>query len=353
MRLVVAVLTLALHAPLAAMELERGAVLDPLRGVLYLSAPDGRLEARDVTSGVVLWSTTAAARPLAVHSGRLLAHVADGDESLRLALFDGANGARLHEHVRGLPSGARAPLDDSLEETFELRVQADGAQVRLEWRFERRVARGVLDDDGDPQADSAHDEGARQAGALLVDLAAATFTVTDPQAPQARGALPPALAREADTGVFRERPLRAGRYYVASQQQPDGETVLRRFAGDGSPAAPLAVPRGARPQLASADGAHLLVSAAKPGAQPDEAHAWTLIGLDTGLVAATLTAPTAAAPFAVANGRALVVLAAWGFARDARWIEQPRRVEARGTPGGALVWQAALHDFTYRGPVAP
>ncbi len=202
MRLFVCVVTLALHVPVAAMELERGVLLDPARGVLYLSAPDGRLEARDVTSGVVLWSTTSAARPLAVHAGRLLAHVADGDESWRLTLFDGADGTRLHEHARALPSGARAPLDDGLEETFDLRVQAMGALARLEWRFERRVARGALRDDDDPERSRASDD-ERHVGAVLVDLATATFTATDPQAAQARLPRSPGAGWAAGSRVVR------------------------------------------------------------------------------------------------------------------------------------------------------
>lgn len=342
---------LCLTVPLGAAEIATGAVVDPERGIVYLMAP-GALEARDVKSGALRWSSTEAARPLVVRGGRLLAQVDDPAETLRLVLLDAGSGARLSEHARSLPAGARAWIDEQLEQRFELRVEGDGPLARLTWAFEKRLARGVHDE-GEDGADA---RPWRATGALQVDLENARFVPDDMPAvvPGSAGAvsLPSALAAEADTGSFRERPFPVGPWFVASQRVPAGGLVLRRFARDGAPVAPVPLPDGARPHLGSADGRHLLVSA-QVSRFPERAHAWTVIALDSGAVVATFGTSTAAAPFALAAGRALIVQQPWARRQAGEWHDEPRRLEAIDTATGSLAWTAVLRDPAYRGPQAP
>lgn len=352
MRQLAALVAVALAVPAGGAELAVGALVDAERGAVYLTLPSGALEARDVVTGALRWSQGTAVRPLAAHGGRLLVQVEDEDESLRLVVLDAASGARLHEHVRVLPSGVRAWLDERADEIFTLRVQADGPRVRLAWSYERRPPRGLAEDDGE-DIDADNDARRREDGALSVDLASATFAAEPAREPDPPASLPSPLAREADAGAFRERPFAAGAHFVASQRAATGALVLRRFTRDGAALEPLPLADGLRPQLASSDGRHLLLSAPRAGSGPERAHDWSVLALDDGTLAARLSTFTAASPFALTAGRVLVVQQPWSWRHDGRWRDEPRRLEVFEASSGAHLWHAALRDPTYRGPFAP
>jgi hypothetical protein len=332
-----------------AAEIAPGAVVSGDGRTVYLRVPRGALEARSVEQGGVLWRVADDLRPLAAQGGRLLCQRAAGEGRLDLVFLDAASGRPLAATAFALPEGVSSPLDEVLGTRFELRTTADGPGVLLVWRFERRPVRGAHfeEEHGEDGDEGEGDDVLRAEGAVSVDLAQARASAA--AVPEATPtALPPAVQATRD---LRERPLRAGAFFVATRKT--GEALsLQRWNATGAPLAPVALPSGAVLQLGSADGRHVLVSRELPDVPLAQAHEWSVIALDTGALTATLRTSVAAAAFEVAGGRTLLALEAWGYRTPSGWRDEPRRLEAFG-PTGAPSWTEALRDPAYHGPVAP
>lgn len=349
MRILPAVLCgLAAASAALGAEVAPGVVVDERGSAVFLTTPARSLEARDVATGALRWSSVEAVRPLAAAAGRVLVQADAPAGRLDLVILDAVSGRRLAAEPLPLPEGVSAPIDEVLGTRFDLRAaEPSGTQVRLEWRWEQRPVRGALleDDDEDVR---------RAEGAVTVDLLALRFAATTAR-PLAEGpvALPPSIAGPAESGAFRQRPLRVGALFVAVQENRDGSLVLKRWSDTGIPLPDAPLPRGVTLQLGSADGGHVLVSAAAADGAPERGHAWTVISLGTGLPVAAFRAATAAAPFAVGAGRVLVVQQPRGYRAAAGWREDPRRLEVFDMASGTVAWTQPLHDPAYRGPVAP
>jgi hypothetical protein len=348
MRLLPAVvISLGAAASGYAAEIAPGAVVSGDGRAAYLRVERGGLEARATGQGGLLWRAADDLRPLAEQGGRVLCQRAAGEGRLDLVFLDAASGRPLAATTFALPEGVSSPLDEALGTRFDLRASADGPRVLLTWRFERRPVRGAHfeaehGEDGDA---SEGDEVLRAEGAVAVDVAHARATAA--ALPDATPVVLPPAAR-ARMGDLRSPPLRVGAFVVATGPGPS----LERWSASGAPLAPIALPGGAVLQLGSADGRHLLVSRELRDAPLPRAHEWWVIALETGSVVATLRTSVAAAAFAVAGGRVVLTLEAWGYRAGAEWREEPRRLEAFDLAGVAA-WSAPLADPVYRGPVAP
>ena len=323
-------------------ELAPGAVV--LGDTVFLTAPDGSLAAHDASTGVRRWASADARRPLAGHGARLLAQ-APADEGLRLVILDAATGRRVGTTDVALPAPVTAPLDETGDTRFLIRAEQAGADVRISWTWEFRPMRGAF-------VEEEADGGLRQArGAVHVDLAAGRFAPA-PAPAEGLMALPDALAREADKGAFRERPLPIAGWWVATQAAPGG-AVLKRWTENAAPQPDAALPADLTLQMGSADGRHLLLSREMAGEPLDIAQQWTVIALDTGAPVAGLRTSTAAAAFAVTASRVLVVQQRWEHRTGSGWLREPRRLEAFDRASGAPAWTLEIRDTAYRGPVAP
>jgi hypothetical protein len=348
MRVLPAILcTLTATGAVRAAEIAPGVAVDGRGSAVFLMSPARRVEARDVVTGALRWSSAEAVRPLAAAAGRLLAQADAPEGRLDLVILDALSGRRVASQSMTLPDAVSAPIDEVLGTRFELRVLPSGPQVRLEWTWERRPVRGALLVDEEEDV-------LRAAGAVVVDLPAGRFTTAAARPPaEGPAPLPPSLAAEADAGAFRQRPQRVGARLVATQGTPDGRLLLKRWTEAGVPLPDAPLPSGVTLQRGSVDGRHVLVSQPVAGASADRAHAWTVLDLDTGFPVASLATSTAAAPFAVVGGRVLVVQEAMGHRAAAGWQEQPRRIEAFDAATGAPAWAQPVRDTAYHGPFAP
>jgi hypothetical protein len=341
------VLATALFAGLLAVavadasEIATGAVVHG--DAVFLRTPDG-LAAHAATTGARTWSSPEDVRPLAAHGVRLLGQVSAPAGQLRLVVLSTATGQRLAEATIALPEGVSAPLDDTGDTQFRTRVEQSGAQVRLEWRFEFRPMRGIYIEG---------DDGSRRAeGAVVVDLDAGRATAAPARPVAGPEPLPASLAVQADAGAFRERPLRIGTFYAATQEGPGG-VVLKRWTAQAAALPDVAMPAGFRLQMGSATQRHVLLSRVLPGEPLDRSYEWSVIALDLGSPIATLRAPTAAAGFEVAGARVLVAQQALEHRTAAGWQRLSQRLEAFDLASGAPAWVREVRDPSYRGPVAP
>ncbi len=341
------VLATALFAGLLAVaiadasEIARGAVVHG--DAVFLRTPGG-LAAYAATTGARTWSSPEDVRPLAAQGVRLLGQVAAPAGELRLVVLSAATGQRLAEATIALPEGVSAPLDDTGETQFRIRVEQTGPQARLEWAFEFRPMRGAYleGDDGSRRAE----------GAVVVDLDAGRATAAAAQPLKGPEPLPASLAVAAEAGAFRERPLRIGSFYAATQEGPAG-VVLKRWTAQAAALPDVAMPAGFQLQRGSAATGHVLLSRELPGEPLERSHEWSVIALDLGSPIATLRAPTAAAGFEVAGARVLVAQQVLEHRTGAGWQRVPQRVEAFDLASGAPAWAHELRDPSYRGPVAP
>jgi hypothetical protein len=344
-RIAALAMILAVAAAGRGAEIAPGALVSTDERVVYSRVPPGALEARSVPSGALLWRADEDLRPLADRGGRLLSQRGGPPGRLDLVFLDTATGRTSAEATVALPPRVASPLDERLGTRFDLKPVPDGPRVRLVWAFAQRPVRGAHfvaehGDDGEEGYEVVH-----ASGAVSVDLDAERAEAVPLEPP------PAAVPALAIAGTLREGPLRIGASLVATADGAD-RLVLVRWTASGEAVPPVVLPAGVVLHCGSADGRHVLVSRKIPGAPAAEAHEWTVIALDTGDVRATLRAPVAAAPFAVAGGRTLVALAAWEHRAASGWRAEPRRLQAFG-PAGVPAWSWPLQDPAYRGPVAP
>jgi len=351
----IAALALVGTLPVDAQELERGVVLDVDRRVAYAMAQAGGIEALDLASGRLLWSTTAGARPLALAGPWLLAQIENREGRLRLAVLDvTARGRPVRELLVPLPEGAAAPIDEPAGVEFRLTAASDGSTVELHWSYLRRALRGTAPDADEPEAEP---RASRFSGALRADLATGHL---EPLAERSlifgSRPLPASVAAEADAGAYRQRPLWAGEWVVATQEvERNGQRhpVLRRFSATGASLPEVVLPQGDTLQLASIDNRHVLISHESGDPRPARAHAWTVFALASGERVGELSAPVAAARFAVMDGRVLFVTGPWSRKVGDEWVEEPLQLHAVAVTSGQQAWAHRLRDTTYHGPWVP
>lgn len=321
-----AVLMAAVPTPArAAHLLGDGAVVDPARGIAYVAQPQGGIEALDLATGKAVWRSAAAAKPLALVGGALLAQDEPGNGgALRLATLDAATGAERMRAELALPVGLVASVTDNLRGTFRIRA-------------------AVLDGDS-----------------------SAVLAWTATAAPPLRGFLPPDLSRApagasaavsapaARAGGFRRGAARldltTGRLIPVADADAVSlaAAIDRNLAPGGSTEVSGA---SGTPGLPSIDGRHAFTSERVAGSL--HTYRWSISDRATGNVLAVLDAPVSLAPFVV-SGPKVIYLAQPSLRRDnGVTIRQELRLRALDLATGAESWQAVVRDSAYRGPIPP
>jgi hypothetical protein len=126
-------LLLLLYVPRGATQpLLPGGVADPTGRTGFLINPQGGIDAVDLVSGDLLWSTTDARRPLLVHADRLIALAVDGDTA-RIRIFDHTQRGtrRLESEPLELPLWALA--GDTVGRSVSIRARMVKGELRLSW----------------------------------------------------------------------------------------------------------------------------------------------------------------------------------------------------------------------------
>lgn len=313
---------LAGHAPAQGATLREGVVIDSARGAAYVLSLQGGIDAIDLASGNVRWHSRAAAKPLLLSNGDLLAQGAPGPQGLfRLVTLDPARGTARQELVLPLPAGVRARVADGPAATFRVQASAPAeGGLLIAWSASSgRLLQGML-----PRPDEA--------------LAGARSNS-------------PSAART--PSAFRQG---AWRVDLAAQRS---EALPAEAAVKASRANARLAPGTAVRQLPSLDGRYLLRSERNPEGGIARAYRWTVTETATGQEAAnrtwTLDAPVSMAPFVVAGSQLLYVAqpAAWRETQDGPLVDKPLRLRALDLRTGAELWAVAVADPAYRGPFPP
>lgn len=315
--LLVGLLTPALTFAETSRALHDGVVVDAARGVAYVISPKGGIDALDLATGNVRWTSKAAVKPLAVVDGALLAQAATANSGeLPVVAFDAQGGVKQQLRIQ-LPSGVLALASDGPTRRFRAEAFAaeDGAVVVTWAASESRPVQGILP----PEQDAVGE--ALESGAL---------SAQEPLSGAARVDL--SNGRVADVPSGKAQSLQ-----VAARAATAGKGLdLRR-------------------QLASLDGRHVLstervAQTSESGAQ--RRYRWTITDA-AGAPVGTVETPVGRASFVVAGSQLLYVAPQVARTEGNRLVEEPLRLQALDLRTGAALWSAAIVDTTFRGPFPP
>jgi hypothetical protein len=283
-------------------ELRPGVIGDRDRGALYSMNPSGGIDAIDVASGAVRWSSRAAARPLILCDGLLLAWADPAGErgTLPLAILDVSDQGHIRRRLEvDLPDEILAAIDETLGGVFVAKASRRDSDVVVEWEFREQSVGGVAPAPR-PAADPLR-------GAYRIDLRRARAESIDP------------IPREAP-------PFRRSRR--------SGDDSAIRFP--------------------SADGAHLLVSRRIEAVDAiADRYLWSIHVANDPKPVAEVQMPVSASPFVVWDG--LLIHEAPRSTRRVGdgWKSEPLRLRAVELGSGREVWAREIRDTRHHGPLPP
>lgn len=299
-----------------------GVVIDAARQTAYLMSSAGGIDAVDLATGAVRWTSTAAQRPLLVTGDRLVAQRRpDAPGALELVVLDvGAAGRQVLTARLDLPSGLWGTVQDRLGASFHARgAEVDGEGI-IAWE-------ALLTD-----ATQGYRPGLEESMAPSVD----TADVGDLRREDGPRRLTGAARLDLASG--RLLPLSAGR--AVPERRPYLDLAPRTSPTERT--------------YRSADRRHLLTSDRSEDADVGGRFQWTLTEEAGGAAVGSVETEVTAAPFLVV-GSTLLYEAGPSLRRadDGDWDDRPRQLRAVDLARGAELWSRDLLDPEYRGPFPP
>ncbi len=285
---------------LDSVELASGVVYAGTGGAIYLTTPDGGVQAVNSRDGKRLWSSASTAKPLLVKGRTLIVQTPPGPGgALRLPALDTGNGHALWTTEARLPAGAVAMIDEGLGMGFSLQARCGNGDIGLAWRYHYTAITGM------PQRSPP--QSTRLQGVMGLDLSARR-------------------ARSLDSGTA-------------------------KF--DSAPVRGSALPGGGT-RMTSVDGNHFLISSReKTGSGTWDKYRWRVFAVATEKSIGEIRYHVAVEPFLVSGSRLFHVSQPFGRRVKGQWVDQPRRLRAVDLGGGKEVWALPLYDTTYRGGYPP
>lgn len=304
-------------------QLRDGVVIDAERGLAYVMKPSGGLAAINLDNGRAEWGTDAAARPLAMSKGMLLAQAEGAPGSgLRIVSLDpSAKGAVVERAEVALPSGVRGTINDGWRTKIRVAATAQNGAAVITWKSTEALSKAAIPGPnegrapgiGAPPAATAPKLMRAHEGAARLDMAAGRSI-----------AIPTKGLNTVPTGL-RQLPTKT-RNDVAGRE------------------------------FLSADGRHVLVSSRLDKSTPAATFRWTLFDKATGERLGSLDHFAAAAPFVVVGKQVVFEvqggLAPTGF-DDAPFAQKSLALHAVDLLSGTPVWKVALRDVSFQGPFPP
>lgn len=306
----------------AGVALADGVVIDAARETAYLMSSAGGIDAVDLATGAVRWTSTAAQRPLLVTGDRLVAQRRpDEPGGLELVVLDvGGAGRQVLTARLDLPSGLWGTIQDRLGASFRARsAEVDGEGI-IAWEA---LLTGTV---------QGYRPGLEEGRAPSVDTEDAGDLRTADGTTRLTGAARLDLASGRLLPLSTERATRARPPYL--DLAPGASAASRTYR--------------------SADGRHLLISDRDQDADPGRRFRWTLTERANGAETGSVELDLPAAPFLV-FGSTLLYEAGPSLRRadDGDWDDRPRQLRAVDLARGTELWSRDLLDPEYRGPFPP
>ena len=338
-------------------ELGPGVIIEGHGRVTFVMRPSGGIEAVDAQSGESMWSTNAAAKPLALLGSRLVAQAeATRPGVLPIVVLDtrDADTPALPTEVP-LPAEVFAYIDQPLGGSFAAHARADGGEVVVSWNYLEQEVSGMAPAPGTSPVRRRFEGGAR------VNVATGEIQVLESAPTPASPPLPPPVEHMVENRELRQPPWRAGRVLATTTERETENgrrrVVLRRWDAETGEALPEVVLFEGRPRalLPSADSQHVVITSRLEGAEAPvwERYRWSVYSLASGKVLGELRWHTSATPFCVLDGTLLLMTQPFNRRVEDRNVEQPLALRAVSLDSGAQTWSRPVRDTTYRGPHPP
>jgi hypothetical protein len=331
-----------------------GVVVLPDEGALYMMNPEGGIDAVKIASGELLWTTKAAAEPLAASSGQLLAQGAPNrSRSLPLVFIDIDNGNQRAVVGLPMPPGIMPEVSNPLRTTSSVRAEVIEDDAIISWRFVQSNPSGVF-----PPTKPAR----KAEGAFSVDFRTLTTTpITLLQAEAMISATRPATVAveslQGSEGLF-VAPQRADEFFVGVQipQSTSGlSAVLKRWnAASGKALPDVSLGENYAGSAVSSDGTHFLaVTMGRRAVHTEPGYTWSIYVLASGQKMAEQPLTAWAPPFFL--WRSVFIYESAPFAHRGKngWVQEPLALRALDLTSCREVWSRELRDAAYRGPRPP
>jgi hypothetical protein len=352
-----------------------GVLIDSANEVAYVMTPKSRVEAITLKDGEVVWSSFAAAKPIAIRGERIIAQVesAEATSTLTLAALDIKSGELLGSGTTDLGTGVISSIDDGKEHQFAIGAEnIDTKTGSVVWRYNYQKLSG-------PAADLA--PMFERFGALNVNETASITKIPGGGFSRETGRPPYYLPR-----VLRpvsEKPvpdkiildLGSGLHF-----RPDGVQVpspagvtSSTHATVTAPAATATVvppsggliitegPPGEEFPITrripgdqfgySVDGRHIVASSFAGKIEAAEPYRWTIYRRGTFEVVARFMAQTSLAPFVISKNHVIYIRQPYQRRYGGKMQSYPLALVARDAESGRIVWMQPVRDTRYRGPV--
>ncbi len=335
-------------------EFRVGVIVDSSLSAVDLMNPQHGIDAVDLSSGALLWSTTEAAKPLMLHGPLLLAQAESATPSnlLRIVVLNTQDaGELLLEATVQLPEDVQVAIEDGLGTTFRTSARLHENDVIVSWRFSKQHITGAP-----PGPDA---KVLVTAGALRIDLETGhTDSLRSeevPPTPEIR--LPDEVARLVTLGTLPGPLWQVGNVLAAIERtsgKGGGRSTLRRWYSETGQPLPEVVLFGGELtfRYPSADGRHLLAS--KLLDSPGPVWVWRIYSLETGEHVAEVRNASPAAWFFITGSSLIHEAPPGGRIMNGRLVmDQPLRLHAIDLETSDELWEWPFRDTAYRGPYPP
>ncbi len=331
-------------------ELRPGVIVDAGRGVVFVMDRNREIDADDLSSGKVLWSTTIAAKPLLTFDDRLVAQAETHNVgTLPIVVLNSQTGQSIFEAAIPLPAGVSAFIDDRLGAQFSVTAQTKPAALFFSWRSTRTVISGVYR----PGAPETHE--IQWCRANRVFTTGQIQSMNSNELVESRDQWPATVQHLVDSRALLMPPWRAGSLILGAQRRGD-RIVLERWDGaSGQALSNIELQPGFSVAFASSDNQVILTRKAigADRATGQQNYEWAMYSLETGQPVAKIRMPISAAPFFIWHSILVYESRPYGRLINGTWTEEPLELRALDMRTGADSWKVLLRDTAYRGQPPP
>jgi hypothetical protein len=329
-----------------------GVVVDPPAGRLYMMNPQGGIDAVEIGSGKLVWTTKDAAKPLTAYDDRVVAQAEQSRNSkgFPIDLLDTQNGRRVGSTiVLPTPTGVMPFISNELgsSSTSDAWLKPDGLLIR--WTVTSQPVSGITMPAPRPEY--------KDSGAGLIDLK--TYRVkaltTDQVSAMLRSkesqASSPRL--NPNEGLYFP-PQRADGFFVSIGLGPASAgtpSLLKRWrAPDGEPLPDVDLGPGYAAWSVSSDGTLFLITKSA-GSTTSGAiqYSWSIYVIASGEHVAEFRLPQAATAFFVWNSNVIYESSAYAERGLAGWRQHPLAIRTVNFTTGKEVWSRQLRETRYAG----
>ena len=331
-------------------QLSPGIVVDSERREAYVMGPSGGIVAIDLSTGVPVWRTSSADKPLTL-SGDLLVGQAEAlgpGNALRIVTLDTSRrGSQVTEVLVDLPPGVQPMIARSLNRSFTVEARPEPGEAAVSWEFVEQPLRGTAPG----PLEVLPGEAAPAASAGASPAIGPTET-------------PPSAMVDAESGaeatVFRGEAridLSSGTVTATEARPMTAAPPATVSAGDSAPASDVE-PGGTisgvpQPQFISADGRHVLSSQRVADDPEWDKYLWTIFERESGSRIGELRTHLRYAPFFVIDTRLIYETPPYARRRGRRMAPEPLQIRAVDLITGASVWSQPVRDTVDRQPPPP